>query len=93
MSPRVANGCSSTEEPSAGSHGPSCQAGAALHAAEQGSAAAPALQHEWEAGTGSGVVGSELSDLFHEPVDMQVRPSSVQGAIFAVRCSSQARGS
>ena len=93
VSPRVAHGRSSTVEPLAGSTGPTCPAAAASHAAEQDVAAAPALQHEWEAGSGSGVVGSELSDLFHEPVDMQVRPSSVQGAIFAVRCSSQARGS
>lgn len=90
MAPRAANGCSSTEEPSAGSRGPSCQAAAASHAAEQDSAAAPALQHEWEAGSGSGVVGSELSDLFHEPVDMQVRIFSTSqscGSAFSSRAS------
>lgn len=40
-------------------------------AGDQPSAAAPAPQHEWEGSTSGGVVGSDLADLFHEPVEMQ----------------------
>ena len=61
--------------------------------AEQDCAAAPALQHEWEASTGSGVVGSELSDLFHEPVDMQVCTTFGSRCRFVVCRFSQACGS
>jgi hypothetical protein len=69
------NGCSrsSTTGPSAGSTAPVAEAAAASgYTVQRPSPAAPAMQHEWEAGTTSGVVGSELSDLFSEHVELQV---------------------
>ena len=61
--------------PAAADAAPFGMAAAAAAAGREGQEAqegAAADGHEWEGGTGGGVVGSELGDLFEEPVDMQV---------------------
>lgn len=58
-------------------------ASAATDAAAKEAPEVVAQEHEWEGGTEGGVLGSELSDLFHEPVEMQARaPSSHNRIIF-----------